>query len=130
MEFIYKYYYSSFKNKNDKNRCLEDYVSDNASQLVCLGDLDAMNDYSQIINLLDDTYKNLTEALFFVSLVPVIYDEVERFTDSNKDYPFNARKLTLPSFSVTDYERINYLNPNEKLIDAEASFGKMLWIKI
>ena len=50
-----------------------------------------MNDYSDIINLFDSTYNNLTDALFKVSLVPIIYDEVERFTDNNKNYPFNPR---------------------------------------
>ena len=50
-----------------------------------------MNDYSDIFDLFDKTYRNLSNALFKVSLVPIIYDEVERFTDNNKNFPFNPR---------------------------------------
>ena len=56
-----------------------------------------MKDYYPVTHILFETYKNLSEALDIVSLVPVIYDTVERFTDSNKGNPFNDRTSSLAS---------------------------------
>ena len=64
---------------------------------TCWNQLGKTTDYSPIIELFRETYANLTKALTIVNLIPVVNDEVERFTDDNKNYPFNKREKRLPS---------------------------------